>query len=193
MPEGDGKTAMTWVPYIIALIFLVIFLIFIRWEGVPLTVNITEFAGLLAPLAFGAAVVERAVEIIISPLRDPGANPLKNEVARLTALPSFYGQDLLIKNATDKWNDYQGVTQKYAFAISITLSFFVAIAGIRAFHPFLDLAKFHNKTVVSDAHQLFFITMDVGISAALLAGGADGIHSVMSAVTRFFDNTNKTG
>jgi hypothetical protein len=31
--------------------------------------------------------------------------------------------------------------------------------------------------------------VDVALSAALLAGGADGIHSVMNAITSFFDNT----
>lgn len=36
-----------------------------------------------------------------------------------------------------------------------------------------------------------FIVFDVVLSAALMAGGADGIYSVVSAFTTFFDATAK--
>jgi hypothetical protein len=192
----DRKTVLIVLPFLIALIFIAIFVKWIRWDGIALSVDITKFAGLLAPLAFGAAVVERAVEIIVSPWRDTEANKRKNAIVEISARPvdpanpNKNAADL--KVAKDSLDDYQGETQKFAFAISITLSFFIAIAGIRAFDPFLDSIKFRDIKITSLAQQIFFVTVDVGISAALLAGGADGIHSVVSAVTRFFDNTNKT-
>jgi len=37
--------------------------------------------------------------------------------------------------------------------------------------------------------QWTFLVVDVALSAALLAGGADGIHSVVNAFTTFFETT----
>ena len=88
-----------------------------------------------------------------------------------------------MKTASDALDEYRGETQKYAFAISLTLATLVSIVGVRAFGPFLDTGKFHT---ISRAQQLFFLCLDVGLSAALLAGGADGIHSITNAVTTFF-------
>jgi hypothetical protein len=178
---------------VIAVSCMGLFLFFLKWDGVFLSVKVTDLAGLLAPLAFAAAVVERAVEIIISPWRDAGASKLENVITAINARPNDPGaasQNALdLKAAKDALDAYRGETQKWAFVTSITLSFFVAMAGIRALGPFLDSAKFHDVKITSDAHRLFFLCVDVALSAALLAGGADGIHSVVNAITSFFDAT----
>jgi hypothetical protein len=94
-----------------------------------------------------------------------------------------------LKVASDALDEYRGETQRYAFAVSLGLSILVSIAGVRSLEPFIDTARFHNTSLTSPAQQVFFLCVDVALSAALLAGGADGIHSVVSAVTSFFDAT----
>ena len=98
-----------------------------------------------------------------------------------------------MKKASDALDDYRGETQRYAFTVSLTLSIFVAIAGVRALGPFAETAKLKDPKITSDGQHVFFLCVDVVLSSALLAGGADGIHSIVNAVTTFFDSTaNKT-
>lgn len=176
----------------LALVGVVIFRVFLKWNNLNFTVKVSDLAGLLAPLAFAATVVERAVEILVSPWRDAGASKLDKAVAAIKARPvdpatsTQNAADL--KQASDVLDDYRGDTQRYAFAVSLTLSVLVSIAGVRALGPFVDAVKLNDPKVTTEAQRLFFLAVDVALSAALLAGGADGVHSVVNAVTSFFDN-----
>ncbi len=168
----------------VVILGLAIFGFRLKWDGLILTVKVTDLASILAPLAFASAVIERAVEILISPWRDAEANKLGRAVAVAQALNKVAPT---AQNAADslaaanKLEEYKGETQKYAFAVSLTLSLIASIAGVRAFWPFAAAAKFSDPS-----QQTFFLCVDVGLSAALLSGGADGVHSVLNAVTTFF-------
>ena len=65
----------------------------------------------------------------------------------------------------------------------------VSITGVRALGPFTDPAKLKDTSVTTHARFTFFLCMDVALSAGLLAGGADGIHSVVNSITSFFNAT----
>lgn len=92
-----------------------------------------------------------------------------------------------LQAASDALDEYRGNTQRYAFAVSLTLSVLVSIAGVRALGNFVDAGKLKDPVFTHGSQYLFFLCVDVMLSAALLAGGADGIHSVVNAVTSFFD------
>jgi hypothetical protein len=51
---------------------------FARWNGLHLYVKPTKIAGVMAPLVLGAAFIERAVEVAISPWRDTRADKLSD-------------------------------------------------------------------------------------------------------------------
>ncbi|HXX18855.1 MAG TPA: hypothetical protein VEJ46_05595 [Candidatus Acidoferrum sp.] len=165
----------------------------LKWKGLDLSVKVADLPGLLAPVAFAAAVIERAVEILVSPWRDAGASKLQRALDSIKARPAYPASN--VQNALDQQNasnaldDYRGQTQRYAFAVSLILSTLVSIAGVRVLWPFVNQVKFSDKTATSLAQQIFFLAVDVLVSAALLAGGADGIHSVVNAVTTFFEST----
>lgn len=182
-------------------VILGIFWTQMQWAGLSFTVRMQDLAGLMAPLAFAAAVVERAVEILLSPWRDAEASKLDK---RITAIQNRKAEDPVaiaqkeadLKAASEALDEYRGKTQKFAFAVSILVSTCVAIAGVRVLQPFLD----SNKSIEAfqkahPAQFAYFLSVDVGLTTALLAGGADGVHSVMNAVTTFFnttaDNTSK--
>jgi hypothetical protein len=183
-----GKNSALLVSGVLAAVGLVVFGIWLRWENLVFTIQISNLASLLAPLVFAAAVIERAVEILVSPWRDAGASKLESAVAAVkarTADPAMASQNAAdLKTASDTLDEYRGETQRYAFEVSLTLLMLAGAVGVRALGPFLDVARFH---VVSHAQQISFLCLDVVLSAALLAGGADGIHSVVNAVTSFFD------
>jgi hypothetical protein len=171
-----------------ALIGLLIFGIRLRcWESLPWKVDVTQLAGLLAPVVFAAAVVERSVEILVSPWRDTGASKLQKELSALQTLPADQRKPADEKIISDKLDEYRGVTQQYAFAVSLVLSMCVSIAGVRALGPFLVSDKFSALRMTRPGQYYFFLAVDVALSATLLAGGADGVHSVVNAVTSFFD------
>jgi hypothetical protein len=171
------------------LVGILIFCTELRWDGLAFNVKVTGIAGLLAPVAFAAAVVERAVEILISPWRDAGANNLQTALAAIQAGPDDGQKTSEVKTASEKLEAYRGATQQYAFAVSLVLSTCASIAGVRALEPFLDPGKFSDLSKSHPGQYFFFLGVDVALSAALLAGGADGVHSVVNAVTSFFDAT----
>jgi len=181
----------------IAILVMLIFAIYALWECVYFKISVTDLTTLLAPVAFAAAVIERAVEILISPWRDTGANKLQSALAAIRASSSnsvSNDNHAAEKAASDALDEYRGVTQRYAFAISIFLSLCVSIAGVRAFQPFLDSTKFAELTNTHPHQHEFFIVIDIVLSAAVLAGGADGVHSIANAITTFFDHTaDRTG
>jgi len=177
----------------LALVGVIAFRLWLKWDTLGLTVRLQDLSGLLAPLAFAAAVVERAVEILISPWRDAEASKLEKTVAAIKARsadPAAQAQNAAdLKTASDILDEYRGATQRYAFGVSLTLSVLVSMAGVRALGNFVDAARLKDPVFTHSPQYLFFLCVDVALSAALLAGGADGIHSVVNAVTSFFEST----
>ncbi|MGA2194576.1 MAG: hypothetical protein ABSH40_04835 [Bryobacteraceae bacterium] len=175
----------------LALLGVIVFRMLLKWDGLTLTVRLQDLSGLLAPLAFASAVIERAVEILVSPWRDAEASKLDKAVAAIKARPADPAtstQDAAdLKAASDAIDEYRGETQRYAFAVSLTISVLVSIAGVRALGPFADVGRLNDVKITTQAQHLFFLCVDVALSAGLLAGGADGIHSLVNAATSFFD------
>jgi len=182
--KGINHSVMVGAAYSLALIGILIFGGRLQWGGLSMTVEVTNLAGLLAPVVFTAAVVERAVEILISPWRDAGANALQNSAAAATAA----GNTALAQGESAKLDHYKAATQKYAFCLSLVLSLLVSISGVRALGPFVKEATM--GTVRAD-QKTFFLTLDVALTTLLLAGGADAMHSIVNAVTTFFDASTK--
>ena len=175
----------------LALLGVIVFRVLLKWDGLNLTVRLQDLSGLLAPLAFASAVIERAVEILVSPWRDSEASKLDKAVAAIKARPADPAANTQnaadLKAASDAIDEYRGDTQRYAFAISLTLSVLVSMAGVRALGPFADVGKLNDVRFTTQAQHLFFLCVDVALSAGLLAGGADGIHSLVNAATSFFE------
>lgn len=177
----------------IALSCVAVFGAYLKWDGLSLTVRLQDLSGLLAPLAFASAVIERAVQIIVSPWRDAQASKLEKAVSAIKDRPADPATNARnaaeLKAASDRLDEYRGDTQQVAFVVSVTLSILVSMAGVRALGPFADVARLNNHAVTTPGQHLFFLCVDVVLSAGLLAGGADAIHSVVNAATSFFDNT----
>jgi hypothetical protein len=165
----------------------------LNWPGLSFSVSVQDIPNLLGPIAFAAAVVERSVEILISPWRDAGANKLENQIAaikkRQTTDPAALQSNALeLQQTSDQLEEYRAQTQRYAFVVSFLLSIMASISGFRALEPFLGgiaLVPANTKPLQPG----FFYFVDILLSATVMAGGADGIHSIVNAITSFFDNT----
>jgi len=198
-PTGASQSVFSryWPVFVSMALAILAVIIFARlplpWNAINLTVDVSALAGKLAPLAVAAAVIERAVEILISPWRDGTATKLSRAVDAVKAAaanPPTESDAAKLKDASDKLDDYRSQTQQYAFAVSLALSVLASMAGVRALGPFFDAT---SKTLpagfLTSPQYYFFTDVDMALSAALLAGGADGVHSVMTAITTFFDST----
>jgi hypothetical protein len=172
-----------------------------EWDGVTLSLKFTDLVTKMSPLILASTFIERAVEILISPWRDTQAAKLAGAVTAIKnrvvdANDPAVQQQQLAKNAADlqaanaALDEYRGETQRYAFTVGLVLSFCAAAVGVRALFPFLDGGAF-PKTV-SMMQQAYFRNYDVLITTALLAGGADGMHAIISSITSFFQKSGNT-
>jgi hypothetical protein len=169
----------------VALVMVILYTWLARWRGVALSIDIPHVMDTLAPLLLASAFIERAVEVIISPWRDAEANQLESALNELKArTPAADPSSIEMANAA--FHTYTGRTQQYAFAASMTLSLSAAYVGVRALWPFVNQANFNT---LDKSQQWMFLVVDVVLSAAMLAGGADGIHQVVNAFTTFFSTT----
>jgi hypothetical protein len=165
---------------------VVVFAVFLRWGGISFSIKLTDIMNVLSPLILTAGFIERAVEVLVSPWRDAGATTFQNAVdsAKAATVPD----PTRVQQAKDDLTKYKGTTQRYAFATSLTLGLAIGIAGVRSLWPLLDTTKFNS---LSTTQQHYFLVADLVLTAALLAGGADGIHSVVEAFTSYFDVSAK--
>ena len=142
------------------------------------------FLGTMSWLFIVALFVERAVEVIISVVRDSGASPLESQVDaaqgkmdeqnRVTPGAVAYQTDLHRSQA--ELASYRAATKEMALSVAFVLGLFVSLAGVRAL----------SAIVVSvPANNWLFPTADVLLTGAIIAGGSDGVHQMVNVVTNF--------
>ncbi len=169
----------------IATLGIALFAGFAMWWGLDITVQASTVSNVLAPLLLVAGFIERAVEVVITPWRDPGAKKRQAAVDKAKAGTDAGAQD----TANNALTDYVGETTWYAFIVAFMFGLVAAMVGVRALWPFIQASQDTVKAfaVLNVGQRNTFIIFDVVLSAALMAGGANGVHSVMSAFTSFFD------
>ena len=91
-----------------------------------------------------------------------------------------------LQAASEVLDAYRGQTQRYAFAVGLVLSFCASAVGVRALWPFVSDPTVFKTTTDGLRQADFFRNYDVIITTALLAGGADGLHAIISSITGFF-------
>jgi len=175
-----GKTMVkrvvqvTWVASGLSLVFLAFV-----WRQTPGTAALQyqdsalqNLANVMAPLMAIALFIERAVEVVISSWRNEGAQHLK-------AVADHATDPVSKVNAQRALEVYRDQTQMLSFITSVTISAVAAMAGVRAIAPLVQGAP---TTGV-------FYAFDVAITALLLAGGADGLHQIVTTFTDYLDAT----
>lgn len=189
MPDASGEHRLQVLP-VLALVLLVLLLLVVLtnrwlWPGLGLSVEPTSVMATIAPLLLTAGFIERAVEVVISPWRDGEAERLQKQAdrSRASQSPTAVADEHALHH-------YRAQTKQYAFAVALGFGLAAAVAGVRALGAFAITDP--GKTGFSGADPMqrkVFIVVDILLSALLLAGGANGIHSVVNAFTSYFDST----
>ena len=154
-------------------------------------INAANIVGFLTPLIVVSAVIERAVEVVISPWRDKEgdrkANTVQTASTLVTAVPDSVAAVSNLQDATDDLTQFTGQTRRYAFALALAFSVMATTGGVRVLWPMLDPSIV--KTLPADQLD-YFRWYDMLLSTLLLAGGAAGIHAPISAITSFFQKNS---
>ncbi len=175
-----------------AMVVLAAYAAFSSWRGLDFSIDPTQLISKMSPLLLAAAFIERAVEVLVSPWRDTEAS--KRQAALDQAKAAAVPDPNAIKAASDSLDEYRGQTQHYALLVSLLLGSVAAMSGVRGLWPLLNSTQVTpagTLAAVNWQQQFVFHVVDVVLSAAMLAGGADGIHSMTSALTSYLNATGE--
>jgi hypothetical protein len=137
----------------------------------------------LAPLAVAAIFIERAVEVLISPWREPDCTRKENAVEMCRVASSSPATDSEYHNRLHDLNQFKGNTKKAAYLLAFALSVIASLVGLRALGPLVADGGLNG---LSDMQRHFFCAFDVLLTAALLPGGADLVHTVLNTFSSVF-------
>lgn len=147
-----------------------------------------EFAQLIAPLFLVALFIERTMEVFLTVWRGPGSAKCGREISTLKAAKAPVKD---IEGARDKLSGYKSQTQRIAFLSSLTLGIVVSALGIRALEMFIDPTAFKGPDGVTTTQVRLFNSMDVVLTGALLGGGSDALHKLITVFTNFMETSSK--
>jgi Na+-driven multidrug efflux pump len=202
-------------PAISAVFVLLICVFAPQFAGLTFTIKPDVFdansvASILFPAVIASLFIERAAEIFVISLRkgtrevkESALSELKNKITNAddettpTLLEEEQVLDAQIKN-------YKRETVQWASAFSIVFSLLVVVVGIRLLSPFFDITYIDCLSGVEiipeecpsgieniQGYYDWFVRVDIFISTFVIAGGAAGIHSVVSAITSFADSAKQ--
>jgi len=149
--------------------------------------NVGDYTNLLTPLFLIALFMERGLEVFMTVWR--GAETSNKELSLRQAKAVKAVNDPSIHEQEQKLQDYQNETRKISLAVSLCLGIIISSVGIRALELFLNAESF-GKLKYTTQWYLFHV-IDVLITGAMLGGGSDGIHKIVSTLTTFMDSTKK--
>ena len=155
------------------------------------SINANNIVGFLTPLIVTSAIIERAVEVVISPWRDQEGDRKQTKVTNVSTVLSVAPDNNQaasdLQDAADDLTQYTGQTRRYAFTLAVAFSVMAVTAGVRVLWPMLDQGKVQSIPV---DQQDYFRWYDMLLTTLLLAGGAAGIHAPISAITGFFQKNS---
>lgn len=176
----------------VALLFLVILLSVILVAALnpglvrfwPMSTG--EFLQTIAPLLLVSLFIERVLEVFLTTWRGPAAaqHDLKARKARVAA-KAAEAQPAL-SSEEQALVAYKATTQRIAFLSGIAIGVIVSALGVRALGLFVDPAVFRSLPAIQ---QQWFNAADVLLTGAVLGGGSDGLHKLVSVFTNFLDAT----
>lgn len=133
-------------------------------------------------------MTERAMEVIISILRDADAQEIDGAIKTIAAsladanakMPkdqaAIDGITVELTKAQKDLDAYRIQTKEITYCISFSLGLAMALVGVRGLHGLLQTGPASG----------WFTLVDIAVTGAVIAGGSDGIHQMINAVLDVF-------
>lgn len=152
----------------------------------PVDVNFPELSkenvvGLLTGLVVIALFIERAVEVFLTPWRGTKALKISKKVKYEKAILEKQDPDSVsqLSDTESQLLDFKGRTRTIAFLIALGLGMTISASGVRGLATLMD----------AKGCSTVFKALDVLLTGALLAGGADGLHKIVAVFTSFMEKS----
>jgi hypothetical protein len=145
-------------------------------------ISIAMLSGILLPLVVVSLFMERALEVLLTPWRRNAVDHFEVQMrtAEAAGAPTAHLEEKLTLHKSE--------TRELAFLAGLALGTVVSAAGVRSLQPLIDTQQF---IALSSLQRNALAGIDVVMTAALLAGGSDGLHRIISIFTTFFDRTKE--
>jgi len=153
-----------------------------------LPIDTTQFLETIVPLFLIALFIERALEVFVTAWR--GGNASLHELAVRLEKKKLAKTDKVsssLEDAEKTQSDYKNNTRRVALISGLAAGILVSAFGVRALESFADPDLFDQ---LSDLQRDSFRLFDTIVTGAVLGGGADGIHRIVSVFTGFLDKTS---
>jgi len=144
---------------------------------------------LLVPLFIIALFLERAQEVFITAWRGLCRTPLEQDLdAARAKLPKDPSKPVPpnvqeeIDKAAKALANYKAGTKRRAFLFGLGAGLLISIVGVRVLRP---MTNWDADPV--GLQKTIFDFVDIVLTGALIGGGSDGIHKIMSVITDYLD------
>lgn len=143
----------------------------------------------LVPLVLIGLFIERTVEVLVRSWRGFGREKLDKALEKA----KLAGDTDAVDVAETELQDYRTETLRFAFLCAGSLALFVSVVGVRTLEHLTDIERaatlWHEETGNWVWQTAGFRMADVIITTGMLAGGASGIHKVLSLFLDFVDGS----
>ncbi|WOF72688.1 hypothetical protein QMT40_000307 [Parvibaculaceae bacterium PLY_AMNH_Bact1] len=202
MNKSSAPTAFAL--FLSALIIVLAFVGVLEPSEFKADTSVETFTTLLLSLIAIALFIERSAEVYLSVWRRPKREQLARAVTKLkkeiekrekalaeltlgtppadAMATKIDGLAAPLSKAMEDLADHRAVTASYSLSINVSLGLLVACVGARGLEPLL---------LNTEPTSAFFVAVDILITGALLGGGADGLHKIVSVFTTWAEETKK--
>jgi len=148
--------------------------------------DLKDFGSLLGVLLFASAILERSLDVVFSLFRGEGAEQLDAELWRLrreldSATPEQREAALgaLASKASARLR-YRAETRAAVLPAAFVVGVFLAAIGLRALASLFELRLPDGNPALGGLQASVFQAVDILLTGALLAGGSDGLHTLVT-------------
>jgi hypothetical protein len=140
-----------------------------------------DIVRLFTQLSVIALVIERSLEVLLTPWRGQEGDELKARVRAAKAAASPAAEMTAIASRA-----HQHETRQLSFCAGLAIGITTSALGIRTLQVLVEPQHFER---LGEWQTAGFVALDVLLTGALLAGGADGMHKLVTVFTTFMDKT----
>ena len=174
---------------IVAAVVLIVIGTFSSFKGLSFQSDSGDKAlDVLGRLILIALFVERGIEIFVELWRGSKKNKKKHTMKILKEKFSGDMENPSYKKdsheLSEKLHFYQAVTMRISLWMSFLFGLIMSISGVRALDPLLS-------SPVGGTQEILFRGVDILLTAALISGGSEGLHKIMTVFKRFMEESDR--
>jgi hypothetical protein len=162
--------------------------------------GIAQVTQLLLSLMLVSLFLERTIEVFITIWRGPQSRQLENDVrsrqVRMNQLSKSTSVDREgdmaqmsqeLEAASQASVQLKSSTRGWALWAGLALGIAISLAGVRTLNPLITPDSY---ALLSASQKNFFDLVDVLITAGLISGGSNGLHSILQVFIDLAENTS---